>query len=303
MEIEIIGTESLGVRGLCCFIKAKKRRILIDPGVALGYLRHRLLPHPLQVAVGEEIKKTIIDRWKDTTDIVISHFHGDHVPLKDANPYQLNIKKLIGSNPNVRIWTKDPSHLSNIELKRYKDISIMLNNKIISADGKNNDILTFSKPVPHGIKKSSQTVIMTRICDDDLVFVHTSDIQLLNDEAVKKIIEWKADIAFVGGPPLYLSNRLSKYQVRMAWKRAKFLSENVNILILDHHLMRDYNGVKWIKRLSQDGKKVLCGADFMKKPRRLLEAKREKLYEQMPVPDNWHDLYSKGLVTTKKYRS
>ena len=303
MEIEIIGTESLGVRGLCCFIKAKKRRILIDPGVALGYLRHRLLPHPLQVAVGEEIKKTIIDRWKDTTDIVISHFHGDHVPLKDANPYQLNIKKLIGSNPNVRIWTKDPSHLSNIELKRYNDISIMLNNKIISADGKNNDILTFSKPVPHGEKKSSQTVIMTRICDDDLVFVHTSDIQLLNDEAVKKIIEWKADIVFVGGPPLYLSNRLSKYQVRMAWKRAKFLSENVNILILDHHLMRDYNGVKWIKRLSQDGKKVLCGADFMKKPRRLLEAKREKLYEQMPVPDNWHDLYSKGLVTTKKYRS
>ncbi|NOQ32617.1 MAG: MBL fold metallo-hydrolase, partial [Methanosarcinales archaeon] len=91
MNIEIIGTESLGVRGLCCFVTTAKQRILIDPGIALGYNRYGLLPHPFQAAVDERIQKTIIQRWSEATDIVISHFHGDHIPLADANPYQFNI--------------------------------------------------------------------------------------------------------------------------------------------------------------------------------------------------------------------
>ena len=41
MNVEIIGAESLGVRGLCCFVETKDRKILIDPGVALGYVRHK----------------------------------------------------------------------------------------------------------------------------------------------------------------------------------------------------------------------------------------------------------------------
>ena len=110
MNIEIIGSESLGVRGLCCFVKTKGRKILIDPGIALGYMRHKLLPHPVQVAMGEKIQKKIISAWKESTDIVISHFHGDHVPLADANPYQLNIDKLAGLKQDIRIWTKESHH-------------------------------------------------------------------------------------------------------------------------------------------------------------------------------------------------
>jgi len=39
MKIEIIGAESLGVRGLCCFVSVAEQKILIDPGIALGFLR------------------------------------------------------------------------------------------------------------------------------------------------------------------------------------------------------------------------------------------------------------------------
>ena len=85
MRIEILGTESLGVRGLSCVVEAGERKIVIDPGVALGYNRHGLLPHPLQVAVGEVVRQKIIRAMADATDIVFSHFHGDHVPLVDAN--------------------------------------------------------------------------------------------------------------------------------------------------------------------------------------------------------------------------
>lgn len=53
MAIEIVSSESMGVRGLCCYVTIPGRRILIDPGIALGYMRHQLLPHPFQVAVDE----------------------------------------------------------------------------------------------------------------------------------------------------------------------------------------------------------------------------------------------------------
>lgn len=51
MHIQILGAESLGVRGLSCVVEVKGK-IVIDPGLALGYQRYRLPPHPAQVAVG-----------------------------------------------------------------------------------------------------------------------------------------------------------------------------------------------------------------------------------------------------------
>jgi glyoxylase-like metal-dependent hydrolase (beta-lactamase superfamily II) len=99
MEIEILTAESLGVRGLCCYVKTKTKRILIDPGIALRYSRYNHLPHPFQVAVDERIRKKIISRWSIATDIIFSHLHGDHVPLVQANPYQLNISSLSQLSP------------------------------------------------------------------------------------------------------------------------------------------------------------------------------------------------------------
>jgi predicted metallo-beta-lactamase superfamily hydrolase len=74
MKIKIIGAESLGVRGLCCFVSVGKQRILIDPGIALGFLRKGQLPHPAQVAVDEVIREQIKQAWGLATDIVFSHF-------------------------------------------------------------------------------------------------------------------------------------------------------------------------------------------------------------------------------------
>ena len=301
MNIEILGTESLGVRGLCCFIKTKNQKILIDPGIALGYTRYGLLPHPLQVAVDERIQKRIVKRWSEATDVVISHFHGDHTPLADANPYQFNIKRITGLNPKVRIWTKDPYHFSPVEKGRAKSLSLILNKELISSREKEQRKITFSKPVPHGEAYGNLvTVIMTKI-EEDGIFMHASDIQLLNNEAISQILSWEPDIVLAGGPPLYLY-KLSENQIRRAWNNAKLLSGKVDTLILDHHLMRSYEGLKWLKRLSSEtGKKVICGADFMKKPRILLEARRKRLYKDMPVPEEWHELYAKGQVRTDDY--
>ena len=106
MQIEILGAESLGVRSLCCVVKTTDRRIVIDPGVALGYQRAGLLPHPVQVAAGEDARRAIVSSLETATDVVISHFHGDHMPLGDANPYQIRLERVAELFQTPRLWTK-----------------------------------------------------------------------------------------------------------------------------------------------------------------------------------------------------
>jgi len=300
MKIEIVGAESLGVRGLCCFITTKKQKIIIDPGIALGYTRYKLLPHPLQVAVDERIQKKIIKKYSEATDIVISHFHGDHVPLVNANPYQLNTEKIAGLNQEAKIWAK-LSHLSPTEKKRTESLALAINKNLIQAEETEKGALHFSKAVPHGKPDNNlETVMMTKI-EEDCVFVHASDIQLLNDESISQIASWRPDIVLASGPPLYLF-KLSKDQIRQAWQNAVMLSETVDTLIIDHHLLRDDIGIRWLRKLSSTShKNILCGADFMNRPQMLLEAWRKDLYEQMPVPEGWHEAYGQGNVTTDYY--
>ena len=298
MNIEILGTESLGVRGMCCLVSIDDRKILIDPGIALGYTRHGLLPHPFQVAVDEVIQSRIVDAWSSATDIVISHFHGDHIPLINANPYQLDIEKIASLNQGVRVWAKS-RNLSPIEQMRKDALSAFLN--MIPAEELRDGILSFSGNVHHGDAGGTDTVVMTRI-EGDFVFVHASDIQLLGDEAVSQILSWKPDIVFASGPPLYLE-RLSGRQVKLAWSNAIRLSQKIDTLILDHHLMRGESGAKWLDKLSlETGNRVECGADFMEKPRMLLEARRRFLYEKMPVPAGWHGAYARGKIDTSGYK-
>jgi len=84
MNLEIIAAESMGARSLCCLVTLPDRRIVIDPGVSLGYVRHGLLPHPLQVAIGRRVREKILRVLNNASDVVFSHFHGDHVPLMDG---------------------------------------------------------------------------------------------------------------------------------------------------------------------------------------------------------------------------
>jgi len=82
MSLEIIGAESLGVRSLCCLVTLPQRCIVIDPGVALGYVRHGLLPHPLQIAVGCRVRERILQVLENATDVVFSHFHGPYPTVR-----------------------------------------------------------------------------------------------------------------------------------------------------------------------------------------------------------------------------
>jgi predicted metallo-beta-lactamase superfamily hydrolase len=303
MHIEIIGTESLGVRGLSCKIETEERKILIDPGIALGYNRHGLLPHPFQVAVGRVIRNKIISALRGATDVVISHYHGDHIPLVDANPYQLKAGEIANLQQDIQFWAKGLTGLSQNMKVRAHSLCAVLNKDLPNAEGISDGPMAFSGAVPHGEANNRfGKVMMTKIADEGQIFVHASDIQLLDRKAILQILQWHPDIVLASGPPLYLP-RLSNEKRKIAWQNAVSLSRAVDTLILDHHIIRSEEGVAWLKRLSSGtGKRVVCAADFMKKPRLLLEAWRRQLYKDMPVPQNWHRDYAQGKVGVGPYR-
>jgi uncharacterized protein len=303
MEIEILTAESLGVRGLCCYVKTKTKRILIDPGIALGYSRYNHLPHPFQIAVDERIRKRIIAKWSEATDIVFSHLHGDHVPLVQANPYQLNISSLNKLAPSTRVWLSSSEQLNNLEKSRFSELKVSLGQNYIFVNSVFRRDLCFSRLVFHGERdKNRNKVFMTRIEEDNFVFVHGSDIQLLDEEAVQIILAWKPDLLVVSGPPLYLTVKMNKRLIQSAFYNAQLLSKNIPTIIIDHHLLRDYQGLDWLKKInSKSNNKVLCAAGYMQKPLMMLEADRLKLYSEMPVQPGWHNKYAQGLVNTEKY--
>ena len=302
MRIDILGAESLGVRGLCCVVETNERKIVIDPGVALGFRRHKLLPHPVQVAASERTKGKIEKALEDATDVVISHYHGDHIPLVDANPYQLPLERVAESLKRPRLWLKGIADLSPSQVHRARDLVNRLDRSFTIAEGRVDGCLSFSLPVPHGKASARGTnVMMTRVEDGSDVFVHASDIQMLNDEAVEQIVAWQPNVALASGPPIYLSS-LTLEEQEDALQRTLRLAREVDILILDHHLMRSKKGEQWLDNVSSlSGQKVTCAADFIGLRRNLLEAERVLWYRKAPVPEGWHEAYARGEVDAQSY--
>lgn len=306
MVIKIYGTESLGVRGLSCAVELSNRKIFIDPGIALGWTRFGLLPHPFQIAVGAVIREKIIHELAASTDVIFSHFDGDHCPLSDPNPYQLGIEDIKNSLLNCQIWTKGIENSPEMQRQRGIELRQMLNKELPNSEGKKDGPLEFSLPVPHGEHNTRKSMIMmTRIKEEGLTFVHASDIQLLEEATIEIILDWKPDIVLASGPPLYrYSSPEFNLQRENSRNNAEKLAKNVGTLILDHHLLRGREGIEWLKSLKQTTRnKVLCAAEFMQREPLFLEAWRNDLYKWLPVPDDWHEKYAQGKADAENYRA
>ena len=300
-SIEIIAAESLGVRGLCCRVALAERTVVIDPGLALGYRRGGRLPHPVQVAVGRRVRQHMLQALETATDVVVSHFHGDHVPLMAANPYQLALRDLPPHLASLHCWSKAEDPAGPMR-QRYQDLKQFFGANLRVAEGLQDGPLSFSATVPHGKPGGpGGTVMMTRIETPQGVFVHAADIQLLNGEAVDQILDWRPDIVLTGGPPLYLE-ALGPDDRQIAWENGLRLARAVDTVILDHHLLRSRQGLDWLADLgAAAGREIRCAADFMRRPQRLLEADREDWYRRMPVAETWHKDYAGGLVDPEVY--
>jgi predicted metallo-beta-lactamase superfamily hydrolase len=243
------------------------------------------------------VRRAIGKALENATDVVISHYHGDHIPLVDANPYQLSVKGVVGLCQSPKFWTKGTKDLSYSQARRAKALANSLGRSLKVAEGMSDGPLTFSVPVPHGEQvERNGNVMMTRVEEDGAVFVHASDIQMLSDAAIKQILAWQPNIVLASGPPIHLPGVTLKKQ-ESALRRTLQLAKEVDTLILDHHLMRSKEGEQWLDHVSSlTGHKVICVADFMGCRRNLLEAERVFWYRKLPVPKGWHEAYARGEV-------
>ncbi len=260
-------------------VKTSRRRVVIDPGVALAPLRFGLPPHPLELKRAESLRTEVLKEVAAATDIVISHFHGDHAPLLKPDPSQIPLNDFVARLGAARVWVKSRQGNTRLMDARYVEVVPVLGSRVVDADGRDDGEIAFSFPVLHG-SEGRGTVMMTRIKDGERVFVHGSDIQLLDEEAVAVIRAWEPDIVFVDGPPVYLGV-LSDDARAAAFARGVRLAQAVEVLVCDHHLLRSPAGADWLKQVAAaSGGRVMDAATFMGKKPELLEAARRGLYAQ-----------------------
>ncbi len=291
MEIKLLAFDSFGVRSMSTFIQTRDVVIHIDPAVSLAPQRYKLPPHRREVERLLECAREIEKHARDAEIIIVTHYHYDHHDPGKLVPLEIYKNKIV--------YIKDPQNkinrsqmqraarfLSNIK-QIAKEIRIAEGNRI--TIGKTT--IKFSQAVPHGANDRLGYVVEVSISDGEMKILFTSDVEGPPlEEQVKYIIEERPNMVILDGPMTYmLGFRYSKKALEASIANIKKIIDcGIETLIIDHHFMRD---LKYRERLADvyqyaqnKDVRVICAAEFMNRPIELLEALRNKLYEEENVP-------------------
>ncbi|AAL80717.1 hypothetical protein PFDSM3638_02975 [Pyrococcus furiosus DSM 3638] len=286
MKIIPIASESLGVRSLAVFVKVGKRGILIDPGAALGPKRYSLSPANSEMAALQLARSKIQEFAKKADVITISHYHYDHHTPFFEGIYESSSPEIAKELYSGKILLiKHPTQNINASQKRrahefLKNVEGIAK-KIEYGDSKTFDFgdfkIEFSPPVPHGREGSKLGfVVMVLIDDGKKSVIHASDTQLINEKAVKWIIEKNPDLLIAGGPPTYLTHRVGNVRDIGRELINRIINETNAELIIDHHIVRDKGYEEFFNSLD---KRPLTFAEFLGRENAPLEAYRKELHE------------------------
>lgn len=284
MKVIPLAFDSLGVRSTATWVETDKK-ILIDPGAALGPLRYGLPPSKIEYSKLEELARVIISYAEKSDILIVSHYHYDHhFPEQDF--YEGKI-----------LLIKDPKNKINFSQKqRGKEFLGLLGKKpqrIEFADGKEFEFgktrLKFSPPFFHGKEYSKLGyVLITSVSYQGEKILHASDIQGPQTITTTDwIISENPDVLILSGyPTLLMGWRFSKFGLLESNQNLiKILSQTkVNTVILDHHLVRDLHYLNKIEEVLKTAeklkKKVITAAEFLGQEPDFLEARRKELYEK-----------------------
>ncbi|MBU4534689.1 MAG: MBL fold metallo-hydrolase [Euryarchaeota archaeon] len=294
MKILPLGFESMGVRSMCTYVETDQK-ILIDPGTALAPLRFKLPPSYEELITLKRIRSSINTRAKESNIITISHYHHDHFTPFEDNIYlesKIEDAKILYSGKKV--FLKNPhQNINQNQKKRAKkliaNLKILPGCEIIYSEGEANSKsfkcgeteLTFSPALPHGKKGSPLgTVVALSIDYNGQKMMHASDVQgPISKNGLEYILKESPDILILSGPPHYLKGYiLSEEDFIKSLQNLKEIGNQIPQIIVDHHLLRNDDGLKIIKTLNRNisGKLIPASQLINKKPL-LLESQRKKL--------------------------
>ncbi len=302
LHIEPLGADSLGTRSFCFYVKTPDLAILIDPSVALAPRRDRLPPHIKELAAAKLTRELIQERAKKCDVLTISHFHFDHYTTSLSQVYQWTNETIAKQLYSGKIiLAKDRSNRSFINYSQKRRSYYLYKREdceIRPADSQSfqfkQTTIRCSEPVWHGPEGSRfGWVIMTTIEYNDEKILHASDVQgPMSEYTLSLIEEEKPNLLLIGGPPTYL-RQVPKEDLTSGIANLKKLASLIDVIIVDHHLLRD---VKWKKHLEdvyktakKNGNYIYCVAEFMGLSPLLLEVQRKELYQEIPLNANFHN--------------
>jgi len=282
-KIVPIGFDSFGVRSMATFVETDDLKILIDPGVSLAPLRYGLEPHPIEWQRLDEIWETIKQCTQNSDALIVTHYHYDH---HDPNYPELYKDKTV--------FMKHPTENINRSQREraafFLEAITGLPSKLDVADGKNfqlgKTLINFSKAVCHGTNPRLGYVTEVSIKSNNEKFLHTSDVEGLSlQEQISFILNEKPNILFVDGPMTYMLGYRYSYkslEISNSNLVKAIKGGNLNMLVLDHHFLRDLNYKARIEPVyeaaEKHGVKVVTAAEFGGREIEMLEALRKELY-------------------------
>ena len=299
IKVVPLAFESLGVRSMCTYIETPDIRILLDAGVSLGPNRYRLTPHPLECKALKRSREKILEIAEKADVVTISHYHFDHhTPSYTDWAYNWSSKEIADRIYTGKlVFMKSYRSRVNVSQRRRGWIFVKTGGrkakKLEISDKRsfkfNNTTLRFSAPVSHGEENSGLGwLIMTTIEYNNAERVlFASDVQgPISNRALKIILAERPNLLIVGGPPLYLAGMVKEESMKMGLKNLESIAQNVPLVILDHHLLRDK---EWREKTqpvfdiaSESGHKIITAAEYKGEEDQLLEARRDELYERDP---------------------
>jgi len=307
MKIFLVAYDSYGVRSMATYLKLGKTSIFLDPGVALGPRRYGLPPTNPELLAESICRRKIMELCQKAGIVFVSHYHYDHHPFpEDEEMYVSCFKDKI-------VLAKDIKRDVNLSAKKrgkvFEDNVKDLVAELHYADNQEfhfgNVFIKVSPAVWHGEENSKVgKVIMLYLEYKNSSFLFGSDAQSLADkQALNFVIENNPDFLIVDGyPTLFVGWKFSKRSLGKATENLKKAIEKTDaeIIILEHHLVRDLNYKEKVKEVfelaKESGKKILNAAEYHKVEPLYLEARRKEISQGIYKPDVrefFQKLYSK----------
>lgn len=288
---------------MCTFVETPDVRILIDAGVALGP-RFRKLPHPREYLARNECRARIRDLAGKADVVVVSHYHNDHHTPNYTETVWLG-SSYEESEEIYRdkiILAKDVRNAINFNQRRrgwmFQRFVKRIGSKCEVADGKAFEYgatkVKISAPMPHGEEGTELGwVLMTSIESNEDRIMHASDVQgPMSDLTARLIVKEKPSVLILGGPPVYLKGvRVDEASIRKGMKNASHIACQVPTTIFEHHVLRSENWKEEAREVFEEGarkgREVMTAAEYLKEPPRLLEMRRQQLYDEEPPSEEF----------------
>ncbi len=264
---------------MATLVETKEEKIFIDASAALGPSRYGLPPHEIEINALYEAKKNIREIALGCDIFVITHYHYDHYDPDESFYYGKKIyAKRIDSFIN-----RSQQERGSYFYKIFGEKS-----EIIHCDGneykEGNLRIKFSPPFPHGPQGVIVGYVIMVSIEGDEKILFASDVQgPVYEKAKDYIIEENPEILIMDGPPSYfLGWRFSMENLEKAEKNLIEIMEKTDCkLILDHHLLRDIDYKKRMKKLYElCGDRIKTFAEWNGLKNKMLEARRKELWEK-----------------------